>query len=127
MTNKKHSQLGMNPSTAQHRLVKDILWSLIVKTNQHLCCKCNTEMSRDTFSIEHIEPWLDSKDPIGMFFDIKNISFSHKSCNFSTARRPEKWEDRDSYKEHKRKSNTDYQRSKYCPEKRKKRYLNTGH
>lgn len=85
--NKKHSQLGMNPSTAQGRLVKDILWNLILKTNQHLCCKCNKEMSRETFSIEHLTPWLDSDDPVKLFFDLENISFSHLSCNVSDARK----------------------------------------
>jgi hypothetical protein len=87
MSNKKQEQLGMNPSTAQHRLLKDILWDLIVKTNQDTCCKCNCKMTRDTFSIEHLVPWLDSTNPTDLFFDLKNISFSHKSCNYSDARK----------------------------------------
>lgn len=44
-------------------------------------------MTRQTFSIEHKEPWLDSADPLGMYFDMANISFSHISCNTSEARR----------------------------------------
>ncbi len=87
MTDKKKLQLGMNPSTASHRLVKDVLWSLIVKTGQSLCCKCGGEMSRETFSIEHIEPWLDSNDPVGLYFSLENIGFSHHSCNVKAARR----------------------------------------
>ena len=78
----------MNPSTASGRLVKDILWSLLVETNKHLCCKCNKEMTRETYSIEHITPWLDSDDPVGLYFSLENISFSHLSCNISDARRP---------------------------------------
>jgi len=47
-------------------------------------------MSRDTFSIEHKIPWLDSSDPVGLYFDLNNISFSHHSCNVRAARRPNK-------------------------------------
>jgi hypothetical protein len=86
---KKHTQLGMNPSTASGRLNKDILYSLVVKTNQNACFHCGEQMTRETFSIEHKEPWLDSEDPVKMFFDLSNISFSHRSCNYEAARRPE--------------------------------------
>ncbi len=44
-------------------------------------------MSRETFSIEHIVPWLDSDDPKGLFFDLNNIAFSHLSCNVGAARK----------------------------------------
>jgi len=87
MNEKKKEQLGMNPSTASGRLVKDILWDLLVKTNQDSCCKCNKPMTRETFSIEHLKPWLDSDDPVSLYFDLNNISFSHMSCNFSDIRR----------------------------------------
>lgn len=90
MSDKKKKQLGMNPSTASARLVKDILWSLIAETGRDKCCKCGEQMERSTFSIEHITPWLDSGDPSGLFFDLENIGFSHLSCNFSDARRERK-------------------------------------
>ena len=86
MSDKKKMQLGMNPSTASGRLVKDILWKLIVQTGQDRCCKCGEPMSRETFSIEHVIPWLDSEDPAGLYFDLDNISFSHHSCNVSDRR-----------------------------------------
>lgn len=76
MSDKKTKQLGMNPSTASHRLVKDLLWKLVQDTGQSSCCKCGELMSRETFSIEHITPWLDSDDPVGLYFDLGNISFS---------------------------------------------------
>lgn len=84
---KKHNQLGMNPSTASHRLVKDVLWKLIVQTEQDVCCKCGEVMSRENFSVEHIVPWLDSEDPVGLFFDLDNISFSHLRCNVGARRK----------------------------------------
>lgn len=86
MSNKKKQQLGMNPSTASGRLSKDILWMLIQKTGQDVCVKCGDHMSREDFSIEHITPWLDSEDPVAMFFDLENIAFSHRSCNYSSKR-----------------------------------------
>ncbi|WPJ20569.1 hypothetical protein vBPFY1MI_34 [Pseudomonas phage vB_PF_Y1-MI] len=86
MSDKKKMQLGMNPSTASHRLVKDVLWSLIVKTGQQSCCKCGVTMDRETFSIEHLEPWLDSDDPVGLYFDLENIGFSHLRCNVEDRR-----------------------------------------
>ena len=89
MIDKKKEQLGMNPSTASGRLVKDILWSFIVKNCQDTCCKCGNKMTRETFSIEHIKPWLDSDNPVDLYFDLDNISYSHLSCNIAAARRPE--------------------------------------
>lgn len=87
---KKHYQLGMNPSTASNRLIKDLLWDFVVKTGKCLCFKCGKEMTRETFSVEHILPWLDSADPVGLYFDIANISYSHRVCNISAARKPNK-------------------------------------
>jgi hypothetical protein len=86
MSDKKKLQLGMNPSTASHRLVKDILWKLIEATGQDACCKCKELMTRETFSIEHKVPWLDSKTPAELFFDLDNISFSHLRCNVEDRR-----------------------------------------
>lgn len=89
---KKQSQLGMNPSTASNRLVKDTLWRLVVQTGQDICYRCEELMTRETFSIEHKESWLDSSDPLGLYFSQENISFSHKSCNYSdSASKPRKY------------------------------------
>ena len=38
---KRNMQLGMNHSTASNRLVKDILYSLIVETGKDICYQCN--------------------------------------------------------------------------------------
>lgn len=82
---KKEIQLGMNPSTASGKLVKDILFSFIQKDGI-LCHRCNKEMERDNFSIEHKTPWLDSEDPVKLYFDLDNISFSHLKCNIQAHR-----------------------------------------
>lgn len=82
---KKHNQLGMNPSTASHRLLKDLLFSFI---KDRPCSKCGELMVRENFSVEHIMPWLDSSNPIELYFDLTNISYSHLSCNIGAARKP---------------------------------------
>lgn len=134
MSEKKKIQLGMNPSTASGRLVKDLLWDLIKKTDQHHCCKCGLEMSRDSFSIEHIIPWLDSDDPVKLFFDLENISFSHHSCNVSDRRTNVKEYECGTRLKYSRgcrchdcvKSNTEYSRAYYTKEYRKEKYNRTG-
>lgn len=80
-------QLGMNPGTASHRLVKDLLYDFVIKAG-HKCHRCGKEMDRENFSIEHIEPWLHSPDPVALFFDISNIAYSHLRCNAAAGRRP---------------------------------------
>lgn len=85
---KKQLQLGMNPSTAQQRLLRDLLYKLIVETDKDVCFHCGKPLSRETFSIEHKKPWLDSKDPKALFFNLDNIAFSHHSCNVGAARKP---------------------------------------
>ncbi len=87
MSDIKSEQLGMSYGTAGHRLVKDILFDFIVKTDQNTCYQCGKSMTRETFSIEHKIPWLHSENPTDLFFDLANISYSHKSCNYSAARK----------------------------------------
>jgi len=121
---KRQQQLGMNPSTASHRLVKDILWKLIVQTKQDICCKCNQQMTRETFSIEHIVPWMDSENPLELYFNLDNISFSHLVCNIKSARRGlnKKYFTENDRLEASRKSKRKYQTT----EKRREHYLKTG-
>ena len=133
MSDKKKEQLGMNPSTASNRLVKDVLWSLIVQTKQHICCKCNQSMTRETFSIEHVKPWLDSNDPVGLYFDLDNISFSHLSCNIADARKLEAvcgtYSRYDAYGcrcELCKNAASLYKSKYYTKESRRDRYLRTG-
>lgn len=79
---KKSDQLGMNISTAQNRLRKDLLWHFVVKCEENTCFKCGEKITdKKDLSIEHKEPWLDAEDPLGLFFDLDNIAFSHLHCN----------------------------------------------
>lgn len=76
---KKAELLGMNPSTAQNRLVKDLLWALVA--HNKICYRCKNLMARENFSIDHKQPWQKAEDPLKAYFDLDNIAFSHHSCN----------------------------------------------
>jgi hypothetical protein len=86
---KQTACLGMNHSTAQQRLVKDTLFRLAVESG-HKCYQCGGELTRETFSVEHKVPWLNEPNALELFFDQKNIGFSHIRCNLLAARRPHK-------------------------------------
>lgn len=79
----------MNAATAAYRLVKDLLFAF-VEAAGHVCVRCGMPMTRETFSIDHKETWLDSADPVRMFFDLGNVGYSHKVCNSKAARKPTK-------------------------------------
>lgn len=77
----------MHPSTASNRLKKSILFSFAKKLGYNWCYQCATEIKDiDKFTVEHKVAWLDSDDPVGYFFDLDNIAFSHASCNYSASR-----------------------------------------
>ena len=82
---KKSKQLGMNFSTAQHRLRIRILFMLIKRLKLDNCFQCkNLIVDVDDLSIDHKRPWLD--EDTRLFWDMGNIAFSHRSCNSSAAR-----------------------------------------
>jgi hypothetical protein len=84
---KKTKQLGMNPGTASNRLKKKILFSFAKRLDLNWCYQCGAEITDiQKFTIEHKKPWLDSKDPKDLFFNLDNIAFSHASCNYAASR-----------------------------------------
>jgi len=84
---KKTTQLGMNPSTAAHKLRKSLLFNFAKQLGFCWCYQCAEEIKDiDKFTIEHKVPWLDSENPPDKFFNLDNIAFSHASCNYSAAR-----------------------------------------
>jgi len=84
---KKSEQLGMPHGTAANKLRKAIMFDLIKKAGKNICFQCGETIDNiSNLSIEHKVPWLDSEDPVGLYFDLDNIAFSHLSCN-SSARR----------------------------------------
>lgn len=88
---KKAEQLRMSFGAASNRLRKKILFSLIQEISKDACFQCGEKIETiDDFSIEHKVPWLDSDDPIGLYFDLSNIAFSHMKCNVGAARKSTK-------------------------------------
>ncbi len=85
---KKSKQLGMPHGTASGKLRKQIMFSLIQVCGMDDCHQCGYKIeSVETLSIDHKVPWLDSGDPVGLFFNLDNIAFSHINCNIRAGRR----------------------------------------
>ena len=82
---KRKAMLGESFSTANYRLAKDLMFSLMGQAGHTQCYRCGGTLARDTFSIEHKEDWLDSDNPKVTFFDLDNIVFSHTACNYGAA------------------------------------------
>ena len=86
---KKNEQLGMPHGTAANRLRKMVMFDLVKKAGLDVCFQCNNKIETVyEFSIEHKTPWLDSADPLGLYFSLDNISFSHLNCNVANSRQP---------------------------------------
>lgn len=86
---KKNEQLGMSYGAASSRLKKSIMFDFAQKLGLDVCHQCGEKIERvEDISVEHKEPWLDSDDPVGKFFCLGNIAFSHLSCNSGAGRRP---------------------------------------
>lgn len=85
---KKKEQLeGMDPSLASNNLKKSIIFFLAQKCEMDICYQCGKRIETiDLLTIEHKTPFLDSDDPLDVFFDIDNIAFSHAVCNTKARR-----------------------------------------
>jgi hypothetical protein len=106
---KKKEQLGMNPSTAQHRLKKNLMFSLVQRLGEDICFQCHEKIETvEELSVEHKIPWLDSEEPLSLFFDLENISFSHLACNCRAGRREQKYFSDEEREEAKREADTKY-------------------
>lgn len=125
---KRKAQLGMDPGTAQNRLRKTLLFTMAQKLGLDTCYRCGKLITQESeFSIEHKEPWLDSEDPIDRFFNLDNIAFSHLKCNVEAKRVPRKYSSPEEKLLARRRQNKESERRRYTTEKRKQKYLRTGH
>lgn len=81
---KKEKQLKMSFGKANQILRKNILFHLLIVAKENICYQCKKEITHIShLSIEHKKNWLDSKNPVELFFDLNNIAFSHLKCNAS--------------------------------------------
>ena len=117
----------MDYGTASNRLLKDLLFSFIQRL-EYRCFQCGGELTRDTFSIEHKVPWLNSHAPAELLFDLANIGFSHRSCNMAAARRPHKlaFASANERLAHRRARAARNMRLWYTPQRRRRKYQKTG-
>ncbi len=77
--------------TANGRLQRMVLFYMVQRAREDVCFHCHEQIDTiQEFSVEHKEPWLD-QDP-ALFWDMKNIAFSHYKCNLAAARRPNRIE-----------------------------------
>jgi hypothetical protein len=81
---KKSEQLGMPFGTANGRLHTKIMFMLVKQCGRDTCFRCGKKIERaEDLSVEHVRDWQDI-DP-GLFWDLANVSFSHRSCNYRHA------------------------------------------
>ena len=77
---RKAEILGMPFGTACNKLRRMVMFELLRRHGENICFKCGKEILRAAdLTLEHKEPWQ-SAGP-ALFWDLKNIAFSHKQCN----------------------------------------------
>lgn len=74
---------------SRHTLVQDILFDFVIKAG-HKCFRCRKVLRRKDFTIDHKIPWLGDEKSSIVYFDLKNIAFSHLGCNVKARRIPNK-------------------------------------
>lgn len=123
--NKKREKLGMNPSTAHRRLLKDLLFKYVMLAGNK-CLRCNQELTKETFSVDHIKPWLNSETPVELYFDLDNIAFSHLNCNTQEMADRRRLHSPEAKIILKRNKNRERAAKNYTPEARQERYIKYG-
>jgi len=80
---KQHAEsLGFNQMAHANRvLMKDLVFHYAQKLGLTNCYRCKKSLTREDFTIDHIESWRNKPDAKELFFDLTNIRFSHLSCN----------------------------------------------
>jgi hypothetical protein len=81
----KRSQLGMHSSKASQRLLRSVLFSILIEHGLDICYRCGEKIeSVQDLTLDHKEPWLHAS--VDLFWDVKNIAFSHRGCNSAVRR-----------------------------------------
>lgn len=87
---RKSEQLGMPHGTANNRLRKMVVLSLLQQLGQDVCYRCHKNIETVAeLSMEHKIAWLDFDAKL--FWDLDNVAFSHLSCNSRAANRVNTW------------------------------------
>ncbi len=78
-------QLGLSYNTARYKLNRLIIFEYAKLLGLDECFRCKKPIKDlEDFSIDHKQPWyfVDPK----LFWEIKNIAYSHRSCNSASHR-----------------------------------------
>lgn len=78
-------QLGFSYMAARVKLARMIMIKLIFEAKKNICYRCNKiiETEKD-LTIDHKEQWFNINPDL--FWNYKNIAFSHYGCNSSHSR-----------------------------------------
>lgn len=75
-------KLGVKAGKALGILYKKIRFDQAVRLKEDICCRCGEKITDiDDFTIDHIEPWIHSEDPVDRFYNLDNIGYAHSKCN----------------------------------------------
>ena len=78
----KSKQLGVNFSTASHQLKRMLMLKFAKQCGEDKCFRCGKKIEHhEDFSLDHKADWLHTPNAKELFWDLDNISLSHKSCN----------------------------------------------
>ena len=129
MAEKRKRLLGMSMGKANAKLLRAILYQLVCEARRNICYQCGLPiLKEEELSIEHKQSWLLADDPVAAFFDLKNISFSHRACNYRAAARPnQRFSSKGERSLAYQPTDTAKKRTAYTPEKRRQKYLRSGH
>lgn len=73
--------LGMPYGVAEKKLRLAVVHELTKQLGKNVCCRCGSRIeSSDDFAIVHLQNWQD--DP-ARFWDLTNVTFSHRGCEAS--------------------------------------------
>ncbi|PYS45749.1 MAG: hypothetical protein DMF68_21310 [Acidobacteria bacterium] len=77
---RKSEILGMPFGTACNKLRRMVIFELLRRHQENVCFKCGKVIpNAEDLTLEHKETWLDGGS--SLFWDLNNITFSHKQCN----------------------------------------------
>ena len=80
----KEDRLGDKWGTANNTLRKSVMFMLVKKCQMDDCYRCGKKIRQlNDFTVDHKQNWLYATNPAKTFFDVSNIAFSHKGCNYA--------------------------------------------
>jgi hypothetical protein len=109
-------------ATANRRLTKDLLFKYVSLIGHDKCNRCGEQIERKDFSIDHLDSWRLSPEPLEVYFNLDRIAFAHNRCNsLAGTEVRKKWPTIEAGKRAWEKENR-----VYCSTRRRKQYERTG-